>query len=69
VFNDPYALFYRDRSEGGEERWQAIGLAKSRVVLLVAHTTKEKGGTEVVRLISARRATKKERQHYGETRS
>ena len=39
VFEDSFALFEPDRSEGGGEvRWQAIGVAGGVAVLLVAHT-------------------------------
>jgi uncharacterized protein len=70
VFNDPYALFEQDRAEeAGNLRWQAIGLAGGAAVLLVAHTIQEQGGDEVIRLISARRATRKERKRYEETRT
>ena len=67
VFDDPHAHFEQDRSAGGELRWQAIGLVGGVVLLLVAHTVREEGRDEVIRLITARRATGKERRQYGET--
>jgi uncharacterized protein len=68
VFEDPYALFEQDvTDEAGELRWRALGLAGGVVLLLVAHTIREEGADEVVRLISARRATRKERSLYDET--
>jgi hypothetical protein len=39
------------------------------VVLFVAHTTEEQGQHEIVRIISARRATRKERIRYDENRN
>ena len=70
VFDDPYALFEQDRTdERGEQRWQAIGLVEGVVVILVAHTIREAGPDEIVRLISARRATRKERVRYEQSRS
>ena len=70
VFEDPYALFDRDRTdEAGEPRWQALGLAGGVAVLLVAHTIREEGEDEVIRLISARRPTRKERNRYEQTRA
>jgi hypothetical protein len=70
VFDDPYALFEQDRTdEAGEQRWQAIGLAGGVAVLLVAHTAREEGDAEVIRFISARRATRKERNRYEQTRA
>lgn len=65
VFDDPNHLSIQDRHEAGEERWQTLGLAGGIVVLLVAHTWREEGdGKEVVRIISARKATTRERRHY-----
>jgi uncharacterized protein len=68
VFDDSHALFERDHiDDGGEERWHALGLAGGVAVLLVAHVMREKG--EVIRLISARRATRKERYYYEQSRA
>jgi len=68
VFADPTALAEQDRIEGGERRWQTIGLAGGMVLLLVAHTVREEGQDEIIRLISARRASRKERIRYEENR-
>jgi uncharacterized DUF497 family protein len=43
VFADPYALAEQDRIEGGELRWQTIGLVGGVVLLLVAHAVREPG--------------------------
>ena len=64
VFDDPYHLSVRDRDVGGEERWQTFGLVGGVVLLLVAHTWSERDGEEIVRIISARKATARERQRY-----
>lgn len=65
VFADPFALSVQDRIEAGEYRWQTIGLVEGWLLLLVAHTVRdEDDGTEVIRIISARRATRGERKHY-----
>ena len=64
VFDDPRAVSRLDRVEGGEERWQTPGLAGGIVVLLVAHTYREEGGEEVIRIICARKATPHERKSY-----
>jgi hypothetical protein len=69
VFEDSYALFEPERAGGvGELRWQALGLAGGVAVLLVVHTVREEGADEVVRLISARQATRRERKRYEQTR-
>ncbi|WP_163096875.1 BrnT family toxin [Acidithiobacillus ferrianus] len=66
VFADPFAWTAQDRIENGEIRWQTLGVVEgSRLVLLVAHAISEdEDGTEVIRIISARRADRKERQSY-----
>ena len=66
VFEDPNHFSIQDRHEGGEERWQTIGLIGSLAILLVAHTYEEHNGEEVIRIISARKATRAERQRYDE---
>ncbi len=64
VFDDPRAISRLDRVEDGEERWQTLGLAGGIVVLPMAHTYREEGGEEVIRIISARKATPHERRIY-----
>jgi uncharacterized DUF497 family protein len=69
VFLDPFALSDQDRIEGGERRWRTIGLVEGLVVLVVAHAVEdEEDGTEVIRVISARRADRTERRRYDEER-
>jgi uncharacterized DUF497 family protein len=68
VFADPYALTEQDRVEGGELRWQTVGLARGVVLLHVAHTIIEEGADEIIRIISARKAVGKEVKRYGENR-
>lgn len=66
VFDDPFALAEQDRTQEGEALWQTIGLAGGVLLLLVAHTVREEAGTEVIRIVSARRANRKERTRYAE---
>jgi uncharacterized protein len=68
VFRDPLHLSRLDRIEGGEQRWQTIGRAHGVTVLLVAHTMTEVGpeSVELIRIISARKATRSERKRYEE---
>ena len=68
VFADPYALVEQDRLEGGEIRWQTLGLAGGIVLLLVAHTARNEQEDEIIRIISARKAVRKERKRYDENR-
>ena len=64
VFEDPLALIIQDRIENGEYRWQTMGLVEGYLILLVAHTIVEDNDTEVIRIISARKADIKERKRY-----
>ncbi len=68
VFLDPLHLSHQDRVEGGEQRWQTFGLSGGFVLLMVAHTTTEEDGegqvVEVIRIISARHANRKEKRRY-----
>ena len=68
VFADPYALTEQDRVEGGELRWQTIGMVGGIVMLMIAHTVRDEGSDEIIRIISARRATRKECKRYDENR-
>lgn len=64
VFDDPDALVDRDRFEGGEYRWQTMGLVDNELLLFVAHTVREAEDDEIIRIISARRVTRSERKRY-----
>lgn len=68
VFFDPLALACQDRIENGERRWQTLGMVEGCLVLLVAHAVRHDEGGELIRIISARKADKKERIHYEENR-
>ena len=64
AFADPFALTEQDRVEGGEARWQTLGMAQGVLLLLVAHTIRDGAKEEVIRIISARPATRPERKRY-----
>jgi hypothetical protein len=68
AFADPFALTEQDRIEDGEARWQTLGMVEGRVLLLVAHTFRDEDedgeAIEVVRIISARAADRRERRRY-----
>lgn len=66
VFEDPHAYSMQDRIVDGEERWQTLGLVGGVVILLVAHTFCEEKREEVIRIISARKATPRERRVYAQ---
>lgn len=64
AFADPFALVEQDRIEDGELRWQTLGMAHGVLLLLVAHTMRDENDVEVIRIISARPATRTERKRY-----
>ena len=64
VWDDPLHFVVPERVVDGEERWQAFGVVGGVALLVVAHTYRDGGGDEVVRIIGARRATKHERRYY-----
>lgn len=64
VFDDPFAISRPERVIDGEQRWHTLGLVGGSVVLLVAHTWHEIEGEEIIRIISARKATSHERKAY-----
>jgi hypothetical protein len=68
VFYDPHAVVEKDRIIDGEQRWQTIGMVREAVLLYVAHTLEEGDQTEVIRIISARLADRRERRRYGQNR-
>jgi uncharacterized DUF497 family protein len=70
VFDDPCCVTFPERVVDGEERWHAIGLIANIVIIVVVHTyrVEESMGKseEAVRIISARRATRREREIYAQ---
>ncbi len=67
VFDDPYHISIQDRFDNDEERWQTLGMVGGATILLVAHIVIEKKHEDTIRIISARKATKKERHFYEQT--
>lgn len=65
VFLDPLHLTQRERIVDGEQRWQAIGMAKGVLLVLVAYIVIDED-EEALRIISARRVTRQERIAYEE---
>jgi uncharacterized DUF497 family protein len=63
VWFDPRHLLRFDRVEDGEERWHVLGVAAGLALLVVVHTYLREDES-VVRIVSARRATKNERKAY-----
>ncbi len=65
VFNDPLQISKLDyRFNYFEERWITIGSTKKYKILVVANMFFSDEGEEIIRIISARRATVRERRAY-----
>jgi len=63
VFYDDFALqFFDDENSEQEDRFIMLGHSNQSRVLLICHCEKESGNT--IRIISARKATAKERKLY-----
>ncbi len=63
VFYDDYAIQFLDNeSSFEEERFLMLGHSNRGRILIVVHCERSKG--EVIRIISARKATSAERGHY-----
>ena len=60
VFYDPLAIHREDPYSKDEERFVAVGLGNASQILVVVYTFRE----EEIRLVSARRATRREVKEY-----
>ena len=68
VFKDPKAIsiFDPDRSET-EDRWVTMGISEKGRLLIVIHAfRKESEDAVTIRIISSRKATRRETKTYGE---
>ena len=66
VFDDPFSLTSQDRIVEGEERLWTLGRVEDLNILVVVHTVVDERNEEVIRIISARKATPRERAFYEE---
>lgn len=65
VFYDEYAIQFDDEPHSSqEERFLLLGMSSSAQLLLVCHCERDSG--DVIRIISARKATKHESSFYGQ---
>lgn len=68
VFKDPRALTIYDQTHSEyEDRWITLGLTSNGSLLVVCHTFDEiDNELTIIRIISSRKATKKEKEQYME---
>ena len=63
VFYDEFAVqFYDEPHSAEEDRFLLLGMSSGAHLLLVCHC--ERDGGDIIRIISARKATKQESAHY-----
>lgn len=63
VFSDDNAILFDDPDHSiGEERFLIIGMIKSQKICIVSHCYRD--NDDVIRIISAREATKNEKKTY-----
>lgn len=68
VFLDPEALDGPDlEHSSAESRFLRLGRSRSGHVLMVSYTFRRSGDAEAIRIISARRASRRERAAYAAT--
>ncbi len=68
IFRDPHLLSIPDEAHSeDEERWLTMGLDESGILIVISHKI-EKLNSEVsrIRIISGRKASKKEEEQYEE---
>jgi len=60
---DPEAIVQEDMDSIGEYRWSLVGISSKTNLLTVIYTLKDEN---IIRLISARKSTRKEVKYYAE---
>jgi uncharacterized DUF497 family protein len=67
IFKDPFMLtIFDEEHTDTEERWVTMGHDEHDIVLVVCHTFQSIDQDHcIIRIISARKATKRERKQYG----
>ncbi len=64
IFYDEFAVqFFNEEHSGDEARFLLLGMSAEAKLLLVCHCERDAGN--VIRIISARKATKRESTFYG----
>jgi uncharacterized DUF497 family protein len=64
AWRDPHLWTFQGEVINGESREHSIGMIGSATLLLVVHTDRDHNGKEIIRIISARRATARESYVY-----
>jgi hypothetical protein len=64
VFEQPHLVRLDARLEYPEDRWIAVGLIGLVVCIVVYSDRLDEHGTKVIRILSARKATRRERERF-----
>ena len=64
IFEHPHLVNVDTRHEYGEDRWIAVGLIGPVVCVVVYSDRLDEHGTRTIRIISARKATRHEREEF-----
>jgi uncharacterized protein len=65
VFADQYLLtLFDEQHSEDEDRWITLGQTPNGKILVVVHTFRKIDDMEVIRIISSRKATRKEAKEY-----
>ncbi len=68
AFFDDNCITKTDFVKDGEQRWKTLGMVNGVLLLFVGHLLYDDEDKEVVRIITARKATSHERKEYYGTR-
>jgi len=69
IFSDKDSLsIYDEYNSENEERWITMGLHSDNSIYVVVHVYRKLKNDESIRIISARKATKKEMKQYFESK-
>jgi uncharacterized protein len=68
VFDDPLHQIFLDQTIDGEERWNAVGIVRGFLLVVVTHVYRGiENEEDIIRIISARPASAHERRRYSES--
>lgn len=62
VFYDDFAVQFYDSDSESEDRFLMLGMSREARILIMCHCERDSGNT--IRIISARKATRSEREFY-----
>lgn len=68
IFLDPRAItIFDEKHSKSEDRWVTMGIDRTGILLVMVHTFHQKSDDEYkIRIVSARKATRKETKQYQE---